>query len=319
MSNISNTLIEREGVAAVQQCLTRMGWIFRENSHTDYGIDGDVEQVMDDKPTNLHIALQIKSGPSYLKENKDGNITFYIDEWHYKYWLQSDRPVLILFYDNVNDRVIWEQVKLRNIQTTNSQYKIVINPTKILNKDCLLELNDIIATHQPQHFYELTDEYNDFEFSHYCYQELNRSIGESCNDVLHFREGIKHQGVSLNSAIIKSLINDLADRTQSRTTREYEWLHKGCWYLQTMAQHIDPFLFTMLVECVDEYITIIDYNTTIWQGIVNDISKLFHPNVPNDIQQCAGRCITIIEDRFATYELVKGEYQKCIRITKERK
>ncbi len=318
MSNISNTLIEREGVAAVQQCLTRMGWIFREIPHTDYGIDGDVEQVMNDKPTNFHIALQIKSGPSYLKENKDGDIIFYINEWHYKYWLQSDRPVLILFYDNVNDRVIWEQVKLSNIQATNLQYKIVIKPTKILNKDCLQELNNIIATHQPHHFYELTDEYNDFEFSHYCYQELNRSIGESCNDVQHFKKGIKYQGKSLNSAIIKSLINDLADRTQNRTTREYEWLHKGCWYLQTMAQHIDPILFTMHVDCVDAYIAIIDYNTTIWRGIANDISKLFHPNIPNLIQECAGRCIAIIEDRIATYKLVKGEYKKCIRIIRER-
>ena len=79
MPNISNTLTEREGVAAVQQCLTQMGWIFRENPHTDYGIDGDVEQVMNDEPTNSHIALQIKSGPSYLKENREGNITFYID------------------------------------------------------------------------------------------------------------------------------------------------------------------------------------------------------------------------------------------------
>lgn len=318
MPNISNTLIEREGVAAVQQCLTQMGWIFRENPHTDYGIDGDVEQVMNDEPTNSHIALQIKSGPSYLKENREGNITFYIDEWHYKYWLQSDRPVLILFYDKANDRVIWEQVKLSNIQQTTTQFKIVITPTKVLDKSCLQELNDIIATHQPHQFYELTEEYNDFEFSHYCYQELDRSIGESCDEVLHFRESIREQCKSLNSSIIKSLIDDFAVRIQSRTTREYEWLHKGCWYLQTMAQHIDPILFTMQEACVGAYILILDSNIVIWRGIVDDISKLFHPNIPDSIQRCARRCIAIIENRIAAYELVKGEYEKCITIIKER-
>ena len=319
MPNISNTLTEREGVAAVQQCLTQMGWIFRENPHTDYGIDGDVEQVMNDEPTNSHIALQIKSGPSYLKENREGNITFYIDEWHYKYWLQSDRPVLILFYDKANDRVIWEQVKLSNIQQTTTQFKIVITPTKVLDKSCLQELNDIIATYQPHHFYELADEYVDFEFSHYCYKELRRCINESCDDVFHFREGINEQYKYPNPTILKSLITDLAVRVQARTPREYEWLHKGCWYLQTMAQHIDPLLFEMQRSCVESYITIIDSNVVIWRGIVNDISKLFHPNIPDDIQQCASRCIAIIEDRIAAYGLVRGEYERCIAIIEERK
>ena len=325
MPNISNTLTEREGVAAVQQCLTQMGWIFRENPHTDYGIDGDVEQVMNDEPTNSHIALQIKSGPSYLKENREGNITFYIDEWHYKYWLQSDRPVLILFYDKANDRVIWEQVKLSNIQQTTTQFKIVITPTKVLDKSCLQELNDIIATHQPHQFYELTEEYNDFEFSHYCYKELERSIGESCDDVLHFREGIKEQCKFLNSAIIKSLINDLATRTKAKTSREYELLHKGCWYLQKMGQHTSSIFgdinkkFTeAYMVIVEAYITIISTNISIWRGIVDDISKLFHPNIPDSIQRCARRCIAIIENRIAAYELVKGEYEKCITIIKER-
>ena len=318
MCNINNAITERRGVNAIEAAFLSMGWVFRETPHTDYGIDGNVEQIVDGRLTNSHIALQIKSGPSYLKENRNGNITFYIDEWHYKYWLQSDRPVLILFYDNVNDRVIWEQVKLSNIQTTNTQFKIVINPTKVLNKDSLQELNDIIATHQPHQFYDLAEEYVDFEFSHYCYKELGRCISESCDDVLHFREGIKEQYKFPNSAILKSLITDLAVRVQARTPREYEWLHKGCWYLQRMAQHIDPLLFEMQTSCVESYIAIIDANVVIWRGIVNDISKLFHPNIPNDIQQCAGRCIAIIEGRIAAYELVKGEYQKCIRIIKER-
>lgn len=325
MSNINNAITERKGVNAIDNAFLSMGWVFRETTHTDYGIDGNVEQTVDGRPTNSHIALQIKSGQSYLKENRNGNITFYIDEWHYKYWLQSDRPVLILFYDDVNDVVIWEQVKLSNIQSTNTQFKIVINPTKVLNRDCLQELNDIIATHHPHQFYELTEEYNDFEFSHYCYQELDRSIGESCDDVLHFREGIKEQCKFLNSAIIKSLINDLATRTKAKTSREYELLHKGCWYLQKMGQNTSSIFgdinekFTeAYMVIVEAYITIISTNISIWQGIKNDISRLFHSNIPKDVQQCASRCIAIIENRIAAYELVKGEYEKCITIIKER-
>ena len=124
----------------------------------------------------MKIALQIKSGESYLKENKAGNIVFYIDEWHYKYWLQYSMPVLILFYDEANKRIIWDHVKLANIEQTTTQHKIELSPSKVLNEYSIEELNDIIQTYQPHHFYELTTDFDSFEFSLDCFHELNRSI-----------------------------------------------------------------------------------------------------------------------------------------------
>lgn len=105
---------------------------FREREHTDMGIDADVEQKVGNTLTSQHIALQIKSGQSYLKENKNGKIYFYIDSWHYKYWLQSDRPVLILFYDDILDRVIWEQVCLTHLnRVSESKTRITITPSRV--------------------------------------------------------------------------------------------------------------------------------------------------------------------------------------------
>ena len=67
----------------------------------------------------------------------------------------------------------------------------------------------------PHQFYDLAEEYVDFEFSHYCYKELGRCISESRNDVLHFREGIKEQYEFPNSAITVNLAP--ADRIKQGT------------------------------------------------------------------------------------------------------
>lgn len=70
MASISTYNTERLGVSAIEHQFQRMGWVFREREHTDMGIDADVEQKVGNTLTSQHIALQIKSGQSYLKENK---------------------------------------------------------------------------------------------------------------------------------------------------------------------------------------------------------------------------------------------------------
>ena len=174
MGKITESRIERKGVNAVDARFNNMGWVFRETPHTDYGIDGEVEQAINDELTG-------------------SKIVFYIDEWHYKYWLQYSLPVLILFYDEANNRIIWDQVKLANIEHTTTQHKIQLTPSKVLNENSVEELNDIIQTYQPHHFYELTDDFANFEFSHDCFQELDRSLKLSCDELQHFKEKIQKQ------------------------------------------------------------------------------------------------------------------------------
>ena len=310
MCDIHNDIQGRKGINAVSSCFTNIGWIFRENPHTDYGIDGEVEQTLG-KPTGSRIALQIKSGPSYLKENKDGNIIFRIDEWHYKYWLQSNIPVLIMFYDERNNKIIWEQVKIANIKQTNTQYKIEINPTKYLTVDSIEDLNNIIATYKRHYFYELDESCETYEFSQHCYNELDRSIKEACEDLSHFRMILKAQIKTPNLSVLTSAITSLARKVQIRTSEGYEYLHKGCWYLKKMANIISPPLFEIQRQCVNAYIEIIDRNITIWKSIANDINVLNHPSIPINALTAIRQCISIIEDQIATLALVRYEYNAC--------
>lgn len=51
---------ERVGVNAVEAIFLSMGWIFREQTISDFGIDAHVEPKDDGIPTGQLIALQIK-------------------------------------------------------------------------------------------------------------------------------------------------------------------------------------------------------------------------------------------------------------------
>ena len=312
MGKITESITERRGINAVEAYFNNIGWVFRETPHTDCGIDGEVEQTINKELTGMKIALQIKSGESYLKENKAGNIVFYIDEWHYKYWLQYSMPVLILFYDEANKRIIWDHVKLANIEQTTTRHKIELSPSKVLNEYSIEELNDIIQTYQPHHFYELTTDFDSFEFSLDCFHELNRSFILSCNELQHFKDKIQKQLLNPNPAILLSTINRLANQLKKYNADDYEYLHKGSWYLSKMAENISALLYEAYTTQVNKFITVINENIKIWKSIKADISKLKHPNIPHKIQSCATQCNMVIENRIACFELVKNEYNNCL-------
>lgn len=319
MGKITDSITARKGVNAVDACFNSMGWVFRETTHTDYGIDGEVEQVIKNELTGAKIALQIKSGESYLKENKDGNIVFYIDEWHYKYWLQYSLPVIILFYDETNNRVIWDQVKIANISSTKRQHKIELSPSKVLNNDSVDELNDIIQAYRPHHFYELADEFDSFEFSFNCFRELNRSVQQSTGDMLHFKEKMVEVTSSCNMSILNLTINTLTQHLKMYTADDYEYLHKGSWYLNKMVHNLPVLLYDEYKFLVNRFLTIIDLNIQIWTGIMIDIQDLQHPNLPDDTRKSARQCEMVIEDRVAYFRLARNEYVECRRIIEARK
>ena len=92
---------DRIGVSKVETIVNEMGLIFREQTISDYGIDAQIETYADDGYASGElIAVQIKSGSSYAnKKNRNGDIVYYIEDKHYKYWLNHSLPVIIVIYD----------------------------------------------------------------------------------------------------------------------------------------------------------------------------------------------------------------------------
>jgi hypothetical protein len=63
---------DREGVNAVERVFVKeLGWIFREQTIGDWGIDAHVEVANEKEPSGRLLALQIKSGKSFLKGKQE--------------------------------------------------------------------------------------------------------------------------------------------------------------------------------------------------------------------------------------------------------
>ena len=101
-----NSKKERIGVNKTASILSEMGLIFRETSNSDIGIDGQVEEVDEEfNATGRIMAIQIKSGKSYLKDNIN-EWKYTVDEAHKNYWRLFPIPVMLLVH-NTNDGMIY--------------------------------------------------------------------------------------------------------------------------------------------------------------------------------------------------------------------
>src|SRR5207253_1099337 len=66
------------GVTVAQLLVEELGWIFRRQPESDFGIDAHIEIVAAGKPTGRLVAAQIKGGSSYFETTTDVGYVFYI-------------------------------------------------------------------------------------------------------------------------------------------------------------------------------------------------------------------------------------------------
>ena len=124
---------ERLGVNAVEGIFLQMGWIFREQTISDYGIDAHAEPREDGSPTGQLIALQIKTGESYFRKRGD-NFVFYGERQHLDYWRRHVLPVFIVLHNPTTKQTIWQRVE-RDLVTEHSEgrWSIEIPTEQVLN------------------------------------------------------------------------------------------------------------------------------------------------------------------------------------------
>jgi hypothetical protein len=99
---LNERLIGEAGVNAISSIINdKLKWIFRRvNAEHDFGIDGYIDIVADNGDvTGQSIAVQIKTGSSFLKRKVTAGFTFYGEKKHLNYYLNLKLPVLIVLYD----------------------------------------------------------------------------------------------------------------------------------------------------------------------------------------------------------------------------
>lgn len=125
-----------------------LGWIAREVTTSDVGIDFNIEEVVNGNPTARYLSIQLKTGLGNVDIDKSGNYIFRFGETHYNYWLGSSIPVIIAICNPDTEEISWELISKHKISLARKQYKILIEKDHILNSSSLEDFTSILNTYQ---------------------------------------------------------------------------------------------------------------------------------------------------------------------------
>lgn len=131
---------ERLGIHAVAKIFNNeFNWVFRDQPVNDFGIDALVEVTrlsLNFKkllPIGKLIAVQIKSGKSYFKENMNDYFVFRGLKKHLDYWLNYSIPVILILYDKSADMAYWQIINHSTVISTEKSFKVHIPKKNLLN------------------------------------------------------------------------------------------------------------------------------------------------------------------------------------------
>ena len=144
------------GINILTRFVNDIGWIPREVTSNDMGIDMYMEQVIEGNPTARYIAVQLKTGFGNVSVSKrTGAFTVKnISDADRKYWDLSSCPVIVVFCDPESSELYWTLYRQDSCRKT-----IVINPNNRLTENSIFELNAIIEAYQkPYPLTEIDDE-----------------------------------------------------------------------------------------------------------------------------------------------------------------
>ena len=132
----------RIGVTGTQLLFERLGWIFREQTIEDYGIDAQVEIVENSIATGKLIAVQIKSGESYFKEQTSDGIVFRGSVEHLEYWQKHSLPVIIVLYSDSEGIAYWESVNSHTVKKTKKGWKLIVPFLQQIDTEALRKIQE---------------------------------------------------------------------------------------------------------------------------------------------------------------------------------
>ncbi|CAA0256186.1 DUF4365 domain-containing protein [Tenacibaculum maritimum] len=201
---------ERLGVIKTDGIVTKnLGWIFREQTISDVGIDAIIEQVDDGYPTGKLIAVQIKSGKGNFHLS-DKKITHYVSNIHYNYWLSLNIPIILIAYFPESDEIYWNEISESTLKRTKKKWKIEIPKTKKFNENSEKKLIQLLST-KPQEniIFELykgspkSKTIFDIAERVECLSESTKSIYKIVEIISEMRECTNEYNLKLNEFIEK--------------------------------------------------------------------------------------------------------------------
>lgn len=114
------------GVHLAGAAFIEAGFAFRPQTVFDFGIDALAEWVDRERATGQLLAIQIKAGPSYLREVDGDGLVFRTDRRHVAYWLNHPLPVILCLVDIDSRVVYWQSVLEETVHSTGEGFKVVV-------------------------------------------------------------------------------------------------------------------------------------------------------------------------------------------------
>lgn len=136
---------DRRGVALVMGAFESLGFAFREQAESDYGVDGHAELIKSEQPTGQLLGIQIKTGESYLSERTENAIVFRTDAEHVDYWLNHSLPMIVCLCDADNQAIFWQAVTDDTAISTGKGYRFDVPLKQILNGSAVPQLTDLLT------------------------------------------------------------------------------------------------------------------------------------------------------------------------------
>lgn len=135
---------ERLGIAEVQLAISKLGFVFREQPTDDYGIDAHAETTQGGQVLGHLLAMQVKSGESYFREEATDGWWFRPKAKHVKYWLNHSLPVLVVLVDPDTERCYWEHVHESKLTSVgDDSWKMLIPRRQTLSTTFASQLRSI--------------------------------------------------------------------------------------------------------------------------------------------------------------------------------
>lgn len=98
---------ERDGVNHVSRVVEGHNSIFHEiDQRNDMGLDGYIEFLTGEDATGCCIGVQIKSGASYVRREKQ-EFVLQADRDHFRYWQSHSLPIAAILYDPEQGKGAW--------------------------------------------------------------------------------------------------------------------------------------------------------------------------------------------------------------------
>ncbi|WP_183004675.1 DUF4365 domain-containing protein [Achromobacter sp. UMC71] len=239
------------GVNAVSSTVNnKFEWIFRRNHNEhDFGIDGYIDIVTDSRAvTGQCLAVQIKTGKSFLRDGGAAGFTFYGELKHLNYYLNLPMPVLIVIHDDTSGKTYWQHFSQSRIEGTPTGWKMLIPRENIFERDKkrLLEIVGPPTDHldRLKSHWVFNDTLSRFDFIHYAVDRKDIEDGNVRPVISFFRR------IEASDALCRKFQGrvELSISGYDADRRELWEIRKVCKWFKKVDPNINWFYFCNLIS-----------------------------------------------------------------------